>query len=136
MMLDLDHFKQVNDSHGHAAGGAVIREVSGRIASRLREQDLFGRYGGEEFSILLIEVGARWAELVASRLCRAIAETPVDTDAGPLEVTISIGISELAGTDTSLAQVLARADEALYQAKAGWRSRVETALSKVAKIPA
>jgi len=136
MMLDLDHFKQVNDSHGHAAGDAVIREVSARIAGRLREQDLFGRYGGEEFSILLIEVGARRAALVANRLCRAIAETPVDTDAGPLDVTISIGISELAGTDTSLAQVLARADAALYDAKVGGRNRVEIAVSNVGKIKA
>jgi len=129
MMLDLDHFKRVNDTHGHAAGDAVIREVSRRIASRLREQDLFGRYGGEEFSILLIEVGAQRAELVARRLCRAIAEAPVDTGAGPLEITISIGVAELARTDTSLAQVLARADEALYQAKAGGRNRAETAIS-------
>ena len=136
MMLDLDHFKQVNDTHGHAAGDAVIREVSARIATRLREQDIFGRYGGEEFSILLIEVGARRAELVANRLCHAIAEAPVDTDAGPLDVTISIGVSELVSTDTSLAQVLARADEALYEAKAGGRNRARTAISNITKIKA
>lgn len=136
MMLDLDHFKRVNDTHGHAAGDAVIMEVASRISRKLRQVDIFGRYGGEEFAVLLVEVGCAEAADVASRLCRAVAAEPVQTDAEPLPITVSIGISELVPTDSSLSAVLARADEALYRAKAGGRNRVETAHSKVIEIRA
>jgi diguanylate cyclase (GGDEF)-like protein len=136
MMLGLDHFKRINDSHGHAAGDAVIAEAARRLSHNLREQDIFGRYGGEEFSILLIEVGGGRAEAVAERLCRAVAGAPVATVAGPLAVTVSSGLTELAAGDSSLAQILERADAALYRAKAGGRNRVETLRSNVTQIMA
>ena len=136
VLLDVDYFKNYNDTYGHLMGDRALTIIGATFRRIARATDIAARYGGEEFSILLIEVGARRAELVANRLCHAIAEAPVGTDAGPLDVTISIGVSELVSTDTSLAQVLARADEALYEAKAGGRNRARTAISNITKIKA
>ncbi|MEO5336507.1 MAG: diguanylate cyclase [Magnetospirillum sp. WYHS-4] len=127
MMLDLDHFKKVNDSHGHALGDEVLKAfvVCGR--QTLREQDLLGRMGGEEFSVVLPETDMGEAILVAERMRKAVArlEFPLP-DGRVLKVTCSIGVAECLRPDESLEGSLHRADTALYRAKEGGRDRVET----------
>ena len=122
-MLDIDHFKQVNDRHGHPVGDQVITTVAQRLAATLRGTDLLGRYGGEEFAVLLQDTRPDGSAILAERLRAAISGQPIHTDAGPLTVTISIGVADL-NTDSSVAELLGRADQALYQAKQGGRNRV------------
>jgi eukaryotic-like serine/threonine-protein kinase len=123
IMLDIDHFKNVNDSYGHAAGDEVIRVVADRLTGGLRREDLLGRYGGEEFALLVRndEIGA---VALAERLRLSVQDAVVLTPDGPLHVTISVGVSMCLASDTSPEQVLARADAALYAAKQDGRNRV------------
>jgi diguanylate cyclase (GGDEF)-like protein len=123
IMLDIDHFKQVNDSYGHAAGDEVIRVVAERLTSALRREDLLGRYGGEEFALLIRndEVGAL---ALAERLRQSVQDAVVLTPDGPVQVTISVGVSMCLPTDAAPEQLLARADAALYTAKQEGRNRV------------
>ncbi|OLB80982.1 MAG: hypothetical protein AUI14_04795 [Actinobacteria bacterium 13_2_20CM_2_71_6] len=124
-MLDIDHFKKINDTYGHAVGDEVIREVASRISHNLRSFDIVGRYGGEEFALVLPEVGDE-ITTIAERLRAAVAGTPVQTAGGPVPVTVSIGVARSQGSD-DLDCMLVRADEALYKAKAGGRNRVQHA---------
>ncbi|WP_412741700.1 diguanylate cyclase [Krasilnikovia sp. MM14-A1004] len=121
-MLDIDNFKRINDTYGHGVGDDVIREVAHRIASALRESDILGRYGGEEFAVFLPGADLDIAPLERIRL--AVAAEPVATRDGPVTVTISIGLAALGTHDDGLDQLLARADHALYQAKTGGRNKV------------
>ncbi|WP_420566103.1 diguanylate cyclase [Thalassobaculum sp.] len=125
MMMDLDHFKTVNDSYGHDAGDAVLRAVSERVCGQLRETDTFGRLGGEEFAVLAagttVEQGARMAE----RLLRSVREAPVVWNGLSIPVTTSIGLTPLRAGDGSIDAALARADQALYASKNAGRDRVE-----------
>ena len=124
LMVDIDHFKQVNDSHGHAAGDEVIREVAQRLSAELRGTDIVGRYGGEEFALILNQTRPEDIGPAAERLRRAVADQPVPTRAGPLRVAVSIGVARLTSTDVDVSDVLARADRALYRAKRDGRNRV------------
>jgi diguanylate cyclase (GGDEF)-like protein len=124
VMLDIDHFKQVNDRHGHPVGDQVIVAVARRLAAATRKTDLLGRYGGEEFAIFLPDTGREGAAILAERIRAGLAERPVDTDAGPLPITASIGLAEYDPGDTEPGTLLARADEALYRAKQAGRNRV------------
>ncbi len=124
-VLDLDHFKSVNDTYGHAAGDAVLQHVAALSRGSLRRIDLFGRLGGEEFAILLPGTDRAGAVLVAERFRREVEGTPARTDAGTIAVTVSMGLTELGPRDPDADTVLARADAALYQAKRGGRNRVE-----------
>lgn len=128
LMLDLDHFKQVNDSHGHAAGDAVLRHFADQVRGSLRRTDLAGRLGGEEFAILLLGADAGQAREFAERLRGAVAADGLIHDGTRLRVTVSIGLTEVppAAGGQSADAVLARADAALYRAKANGRNRVET----------
>jgi len=126
MMLDIDHFKQVNDGYGHPVGDQVIAAVADRLNAAVRKTDLVGRYGGEEFVVFLPDTGAEGANILAERIRVAIGDRPIDTDAGPLAVTTSIGLAAYDITDTEPGSLLARADEALYAAKQGGRNRVVT----------
>jgi diguanylate cyclase (GGDEF)-like protein len=126
LMLDIDHFKQINDRYGHLVGDAVIEEIGARLRSALREGDLVGRYGGEEFAVVVTAEPDRADEL-AQRLLRVIAATPVLTSVGPIDVTVSVGASRHRVSDADLGVLLGRADEALYTAKATGRNRVATA---------
>ncbi|OYY95923.1 MAG: hypothetical protein B7Y41_01170 [Hydrogenophilales bacterium 28-61-23] len=127
LMLDLDHFKQVNDSHGHAAGDAVLRRFADLVRNSLRKTDLAGRLGGEEFAILLLGSDRANATDFAENLRRQVAADSIAFDGKTLRVSVSIGVSQLHAADASADAALARADTALYQAKANGRNRVESA---------
>ncbi len=126
LVLDIDHFKAVNDSHGHDAGDDVLREFALRIRKAIRNIDLACRYGGEEFVIVMPETDVAVATMVAERLRRRIASEPFAIQDGTrnLDVTISIGIAALDGPGDNAAAILKRADTALYRAKRDGRNRV------------
>jgi diguanylate cyclase (GGDEF)-like protein len=124
MMLDIDHFKQINDRYGHPVGDQVIVVVADRLNATVRKTDLLGRYGGEEFVVFLPDTGHEGANILAERIRVALADRPIATDAGALTVTASIGLAPYVATDTQPGTLLARADEALYRAKQGGRNRV------------
>jgi len=127
LMLDVDHFKRVNDTHGHAAGDIVLKEFAHRISHNLRNFDLAARIGGEEFLVVLPDVDLPAAGCVARRLCGVISDEPIvfSGDGSVIGVTTSIGVT-LAGLDEeSVDTVLRRADTALYRAKRGGRNRYE-----------
>jgi two-component system cell cycle response regulator len=126
LMLDVDHFKNVNDSYGHEAGDLVLRGIAATVQRIARRSDLVGRWGGEEFVVGLGHAAEAGARVAAERLRKAIRETPFALpDGQTLHVTASIGVS-LAGRGESLDVVLARADQAMYLAKSRGRDRVET----------
>lgn len=124
MMLDMDRFKQVNDTHGHTVGDEVLQAVARRLTANVRTEDILGRYGGEEFVAILPETDRTKAREIAERLLRAICEEPIATTRGPVNVTISIGV---AGTCEDLPDPMTlvdQADAALYTAKRAGRNRV------------
>jgi diguanylate cyclase (GGDEF)-like protein len=124
MMLDLDHFKQINDNYGHPVGDQVIQEFANRCAKHVREIDLIGRYGGEELIIFLPETERETAVMVAERLRTAIAATPVRIPNGEINITVSIGLGAMDQNTTQLETLIARADQAMYIAKHKGRNRV------------
>jgi diguanylate cyclase (GGDEF)-like protein len=126
--MDLDHFKRVNDAHGHAAGDAVLKEAAGRMRSTLRPYDLVGRFGGEEFVIVLPGCEEAGARAAAERLRAAIAATPMSAGEVDLTVTCSLGVaSGTARRGWDRDRLLSAADSALYRAKSAGRNRVELA---------
>ncbi|GIE95180.1 hypothetical protein Ari01nite_26450 [Paractinoplanes rishiriensis] len=122
MMVDIDHFKDINDAYGHATGDEVIRAVAGALRSVVREPDVLCRYGGEEFALVMSEMEGNPLE-IAERMRRTIADLIVPTPTGEVSVTVSIGVAELK-PDDDLAALLGRADEALYRAKQDGRNLV------------
>lgn len=124
LMLDLDHFKHINDAHGHAAGDAVLQQFAALMSSELRKIDAVGRLGGEEFAILLVDADLAAAEQFAERLRRKVADTPLVHAGQTMSVTVSIGISLLLPEDAHGDAALNRADAALYAAKHQGRNRV------------
>lgn len=126
LMLDVDHFKAVNDRFGHAAGDDVLRFLGAEVTLQLRATDLAGRTGGEEFALVLPETSLSEAVATAERVRLAIGQVPVPTDeaAQPIPVTVSIGVAALEPEDGSLDELLSRADDALYEAKRTGRNRV------------
>jgi diguanylate cyclase (GGDEF)-like protein len=126
IMFDLDHFKGVNDNYGHLAGDEVLQEVSKRVTDVIAEHDVFARYGGEEFAILLPAVSLAEAVRVAERCRLAVAADPCATSAGPLPITISVGVADFAGLDDprGAAALVQAADVQLYAAKRHGRNRV------------
>ncbi|MGH9292978.1 MAG: diguanylate cyclase [Acidimicrobiales bacterium] len=126
MMLDIDHFKEVNDRFGHASGDDVIRAIAQRIAATIGSEDLIGRYGGEEFA-LVVRAPLHQAVELAERLRNVIAESPIETASGLITVTASVGVAELGERDADLGRLLSRTDSALYEAKRSGRDRVSMA---------
>ena len=125
LMVDVDLFKGVNDTYGHAAGDAVLREIAARLGHNVRGFDLVARYGGEEFVVIMPETTLPIAQMVAERLRTAVAEKPIPLGGlNEIPVTISIGIATTFEQGDSAAMLLARADDALYEAKAQGRNRV------------
>lgn len=125
LMLDLDKFKMVNDTHGHAAGDEVLKTVVRIGLKTLRKSDVLARYGGEEFVILLPHAGIIESKMLAERLRKAIEETIIPCDTLLLKATVSIGVSTLAEHESEVGIMLGRADHALYTAKSNGRNRVE-----------
>lgn len=126
LMLDLDHFRKINDSHGHAAGDQVLLAVCERWRNSLRSMDLLARLGGEEFAVLLPETGLEGATVAAERLRILIVERAVPLDEGEIRCTVSIGVSVMHEADRSIDDALHRADNALYRAKDDGRNRVNS----------
>lgn len=123
ILLDVDHFKRVNDRFGHEAGDQVLITVVAILRKQLRAADLFARFGGEEFIVLLPDSNAREAEQLAVRICESLRARRIDTGRGVIGVTISAGVTALQ-QDQSLPELIARADQALYAAKDSGRDRV------------
>ena len=124
MMLDLDHFKQINDTYGHPAGDEVLQEFAKRCKSSIREIDLIGRYGGEEVMIILPETNLITALQIAERVCEVVAERPIKTLDSEINFTVSVGVAEKDENTTQLETLIARADQAMYIAKHKGRNRV------------
>lgn len=119
-MIDIDHFKLVNDKHGHATGDKVLAEVGHRLRDLVRTSDIVGRYGGEEFCIIAPETNLAQSELLAERIRRAIESSPC----GGLAVTVSLGIAARDPQTSGVEALIARADSGLYCAKRAGRNRV------------
>ena len=143
LMIDIDHFKAVNDNYGHPAGDLVINAIVNRLLTEVRASDILCRMGGEEFAIMLPGDSLAAAAAAAERFRSTISAEPVSIDykGGPqlLSVSVSIGVAQLHAEDTSLFTALSRADSSLYAAKQNGRNRVETELSitpeQAAKAP-
>jgi len=126
IMIDVDHFKQINDKYGHGVGDAVLRWVGKQCGDRLRGGDVLARYGGDEFVVLLPGLHGEEALEVAERLGAAIADVPIPTEHGEVTTRLSLGVADNAAT-ASLDRLLSRADGALYEAKRGGRGRAALA---------
>lgn len=124
MMLDIDHFKALNDRFGHACGDAALCVFAATAEATLREHDILGRMGGEEFALVMPGTDLEGACYAAERLRAAVAATEIDNDGQPYAMTVSIGVT-LVGPDEHINAALARADHALYQAKSAGRNRIE-----------
>jgi diguanylate cyclase (GGDEF)-like protein len=126
LALDLDHFKRVNDTWGHAAGDAVLCHLVQLAQGLIRSSDLLGRTGGEEFSVLLPDTSPEAVLAMAERLRVRVAATPAVFEGRHIPISLSIGASLIDAQDADADAVLARADQALYAAKEGGRNRVRT----------
>ncbi len=126
MFIDIDHFKRVNDTHGHAVGDEVLKELANRVTRHLRSVDLVVRWGGEEFVVVMPDADAASALIVGERLRNRVAETPIPVTgpAGSLSITISAGIALTAPEQPNVEEVIRQADAALYAAKNGGRNKV------------
>jgi diguanylate cyclase (GGDEF)-like protein len=122
-MLDIDHFKKVNDNYGHTSGDLVLKTITNIVGSVIRQVDIFARYGGEEFIVLSPETSIEGALVLAEKIRVAVGQYAYPAVGN---VTISAGVAELCDKDSGAA-LITKADEALYVAKKGGRNRVETA---------
>jgi two-component system cell cycle response regulator len=124
VLFDIDHFKQVNDTHGHPAGDAVLRQLATRVFQAIRAEDVLARYGGEEFGVVGRDIDEDHALLLGERLRLLVSSTPFRLASVDLPVTISLGVAELGKSGAQdAAQLVKAADEALYRAKASGRNR-------------
>ena len=124
IMLDVDHFKKINDRFGHAAGDEALRLIAGQCVAVSRSSDVIGRYGGEEFIILLPETPLNGALSMAQRLCDQIASTRMPSERGEIRMTVSVGVAEINQEVNDLETLIEKADQALYRAKQSGRNRV------------
>jgi diguanylate cyclase (GGDEF)-like protein len=124
LLLDLDHFKRINDLHGHSVGDVALKEAAKRLQAAVRSTDRVARYGGEEMAVLLPETPGPIAQELAERVRRAIGDMPMAHEGLQLRVTASLGVTEFQITDADLTQLIDRSDTALYQAKQQGRDRV------------
>jgi diguanylate cyclase (GGDEF)-like protein len=134
MMVDIDHFKKLNDRYGHAVGDTALRDFAQTAQSSLRAHDMLGRLGGEEFAVLMPATTLEDALEVAERLRMAVAAAQLDADGEPYTMTVSIGVCRLAA-DEAVSAALQRADKALYAAKRHGRNRVEAGMPETAATP-
>jgi len=125
VMLDIDHFKTINDTHGHFIGDQVLIAMSCASTNLLRGTDIMSRWGGEEFVILMPETPLAGAAILAERLREVLAQLAVDTTAGTLRFTVSAGVAARGGPDAGITDMMQRADSALYEAKQHGRNRIQ-----------
>jgi diguanylate cyclase (GGDEF)-like protein len=123
MLCDIDHFKKVNDTHGHPIGDEVLRRVASVLATEARCTDVTARYGGEEFAVVMEDTDAAGGMQVAERIRHAVGDQSVATERGPLQVTLSAGLATFSADASERAELIKRADTALYQAKRAGRNR-------------
>ncbi len=123
LMIDIDDFKKCNDSYGHLVGDAVLKEVANRIKSTAREIDLVGRYGGEEFCVILLDTDKQGAIRAAERICQVVSENPIIAYNESLNVTVSIGVASFPDDGKDPYSIIEMADKALYKAKAEGKNR-------------
>ncbi len=124
VMIDVDHFKRINDTYGHDAGDEVLRRMVDCCLQTLRSSDIFGRFGGEEFAAVLQESSQETALQTCARLAKKLAKMKIRTPRGEISLTVSIGLTMLSGPDQSIDALLKRADNALYEAKKAGRNRM------------
>src|SRR5882724_489285 len=125
LMIDVDHFKEINDTHGHQMGDEVLHKIAEVLTARLRRHDFLGRYGGEEFCVIAPDTAPEGGLLLAKTLCASIAATSFHTAGGELSVSVSVGVACCpANASRKLDEVLAEADDALYAAKQAGRNKV------------
>lgn len=125
-LLDLDHFKSINDTYGHLAGDYVLQTLAQQVTNTVRAEDVFARYGGEEFAVISRGISVESALIMAERIRQDIERHAFLWDGTRLPITVSVGLSGLPdGTITSPAELIAAADEALYEAKRGGRNQVK-----------
>lgn len=134
-MLDLDHFKNVNDTYGHLTGDVVLQEVASRITRCVRTYDLVGRYGGEEFLVVLPNCDEAQAQASAERLRRAVSARPISIGQSEISVSLSVGVATTAAAVKSEKELLLSADAALYQAKNAGRDRVVVSVGSTQRDP-
>lgn len=135
VMIDADHFKRINDMHGHAAGDAVLRHLAAGMSATFRAIDIVARLGGEEFVALLPGTTVEGAEAVALRLCRSIAAQSVEVDGTPIRYTVSMGIATMEDGVEDINALIRRADVAMYAAKSNGRNRVERWCADLRRAP-
>jgi diguanylate cyclase (GGDEF)-like protein len=126
-LIDIDHFKRINDLHGHAAGDAALRACAAICRRELRAHDTIARVGGEEFAVILEDVSARDAAAVVERLRQAVASTPIELDGSQIELTVSAGLCHPGDGAETLDAVMRAVDDKLYEAKRGGRNRIAQA---------
>jgi len=124
LMFDIDHFKQVNDTHGHQAGDRVIQVVAELVRAHVRDADVAGRYGGEEYAVLCPDTDKLGGQVLAERLRQAVEATPVIYEGKTIQFTISVGVADLAEPAHGHQQLIEHADQALYTSKRSGRNRV------------
>ena len=124
LMFDIDHFKKINDYHGHLAGDYVLKELARIVQGRIRRDEVFARYGGEEFAIVLPETALEGARALAEGLREKVEESRFVFQNESIKVTVSVGVAMLADSDRTSTELIKRADEKLYEAKRGGRNRV------------
>ena len=124
LLFDIDHFKRINDTHGHLTGDEVLKGVSRRLSTRVRTEELLARYGGEEFVVVVPETDHRAALILGEEYRALVADEPFHCDGHVVEVTISIGVATLEGEEIDPEAFLKRADDKLYEAKRAGRNRV------------
>lgn len=127
LMVDLDRFKEVNDTYGHLVGDVVLREIAALIRGSVREMDLVGRYGGEEFGVLLPEAGVELGVQIAERIRRTIESTPIRAYDEEIQMTVSIGAALCPRDSSRVEELIEKADQAMYRAKGMGRNRTESA---------
>ena len=124
VLFDIDHFKKINDTYGHLAGDAVLRQLGALVKGRVRRDDVPARTGGEEFAVILPEVGAQGAALLADKLRKSVEESTFRFEGTVIPVTVSLGVAEWAAGIEDPAELVKRADERLYDAKRNGRNQV------------
>ncbi|MDB6093214.1 MAG: response regulator receiver modulated diguanylate cyclase [Verrucomicrobia bacterium] len=135
ILVDIDHFKSVNDTYGHPAGDAVLQEIASRLIHALRDVDRAARFGGEEFALIIMQADRKIGFDAARRICAAVASKPVSIDGGPeLKITISAGVAAMPADASTGSELIAAADKALYAAKKGGRNQA-VAFSELPQVP-